>query len=96
MIDTQATNKASSQCLGGLYEHTQASQGKAGSATDVMNPAKLQMTAQGKLSKLHNKRCLKLVNRHAKTDPTKKCALQGPSFPPAENCDCNETISSYF
>ena len=33
---------------GGLYEATKAAQGKAGSATDVMSPARLKMSVLGK------------------------------------------------
>jgi len=33
---------------GGLYEASQAAQGKAGSATDVMCPAKLKISGQGR------------------------------------------------
>ena len=35
-------------CVGGLYEATQADQGRDGSATDVMCPAKLKINGQGK------------------------------------------------
>ena len=33
---------------GGLYEATKAAQGKTGSATDVMSPARLKMSVIGK------------------------------------------------
>lgn len=33
--------------LGGLYDNTQAAQGKAGSATDVMSFARLKVSGQG-------------------------------------------------
>ena len=35
--------------VGGLYDLTHAAQGKGGSATDVMSPAKLEMSGKGEL-----------------------------------------------
>ena len=39
---------------GGLYEFTQASQGRGGSATDVMSASKLRVSGQGRLTVICN------------------------------------------
>lgn len=47
LVDLVMLSSHNTSREGGLYELTHAAQGKGGSATDVMNPAKLRISGQG-------------------------------------------------
>ena len=47
MVSIINTTQSPLMSVGGLYEATHASQGKEGSATDVMNQSKLKIVGQG-------------------------------------------------